>query len=170
MTQVTFQGNKVSLNGQLPSVGSQAPEVKLCDTDLKDFQLKDKKGSVVIFSIVPSLDTGVCATSARKFNQEASSLNGVTVCCVSEDLPFASGRFCQAEGIKNVVCLSDYRRENSFGKNYGVEIADGALRGLLSRAIVVIDKQGKVAYTELVNEITNEPNYSAALDAAKKCL
>lgn len=170
MAQVTFQGNTVELVGSLPTVGSKAPDFCLCGPDLSDVQLKDKQGSVVILSIVPSLDTGVCAASARKFNQEASSLAGVTVYCISEDLPFASGRFCEAEGIKNVVCLSNYRREGDFAKAYGVGIAAGALRGLLTRAIIVIDKEGKVAYTELVSEITNEPNYAAALEAAKKCL
>lgn len=170
MTQVTFQGNKVTLNGQLPAVGQQAPEVRLCTADLNDFQLQDKRGSVLILSIVPSLDTGVCAASARRFNKEAAALKGVTVCCISEDLPFASGRFCQAEGISNVLCLSDYRREGDFGRNYGVAITDGGLRGLLARAVVVIDKEGKVAYTELVSEITNEPDYATALEAARKCL
>lgn len=169
MTQVTFQGNAVTLSGQLPAVGQAAPEVTLCGADLSDFHLKDQRGSVLILSIVPSLDTGVCAASARKFNQEAASLKGVKVCCISEDLPFASGRFCQAEGISNVICLSDYRREGDFGRNYGVLITDGGLRGLLARAIVVVDKEGKVAYTELVGEITNEPNYAAALEAARKC-
>ncbi len=170
MATVTFDGNAVSLKGTLPEVGTKAPDFTLCAADLSDFNLAQNLGKVYVLSIVPSLDTGVCAASARRFNQEAAALPGVEVLCISEDLPFAAGRFCQAEGIEHVRTLSDYRREGNFGESYGVAIADGALRGLLSRAVVVIDKEGKVAYTELVPEITHEPDYAKALAAAKACL
>lgn len=167
---VTFDGQKVELEGTVPAVGSAAPDFCLCGADLSDFKLSEHKGEVLVLSIVPSLDTGVCAASARKFNTEAASLPGVKVLCISEDLPFAAGRFCSAEGIQNVVTLSDFRRDGSFGKDYGVAIVSGALRGLLSRAVIVVDKEGKVAYTQLVPEITNEPDYAKALAAAKACL
>ncbi len=170
MTTVTFDGAAVKLNGTLPAVGSTAPDFTLCAADLSTFTLSQNLGKVYVLSIVPSLDTGVCAASARRFNQDAASLPGVEVLCISEDLPFAAGRFCQAEGIKNVRTLSDFRHDGNFGTDYGVAIADGALRGLLSRAVVVIDKAGKVAYTELVPEITHEPDYAKALAAAKACL
>lgn len=170
MTTVTFDGAAVTLSGTLPAVGSKAPDFTLCGADLSTFKLSENLGKVYVLSIVPSLDTGVCAASARKFNQEAAALDGVEVLCISEDLPFAAGRFCQAEGIKNVRTLSDFRRDGNFGEDYGVAIADGALRGLLSRAVVVINKDGTVAYTELVPEITHEPDYAKALAAANACL
>ncbi|MCL1603152.1 thiol peroxidase [Succinatimonas hippei] len=170
MMQVTFQNQPVTISGNLPKVGDKAPDFCLCTASLEDFKLSDHLGSVLILSIVPSLDTGVCATSARKFNQEAASLEGVKVLCISEDLPFAADRFCTAAGIKNVMTLSDFRKDDNFGENYGVMIKDSALRGLLTRSIFVIDKEGKIAYVELVPEITNEPNYAAAIEAANKCL
>ncbi len=170
MSTVTFDGAAVTLKGTVPAVGSAAPDFTLCGADLSEFTLSKSLGKVYVLSIVPSLDTGVCAASARRFNQEAAALEGVEVLCISEDLPFAAGRFCQAEGIKNVRTLSDFRRDGNFGADYGVAIADGALRGLLTRAVVVIDKAGKVAYTELVPEITHEPDYAKALAAAKACL
>lgn len=168
--QVTFNGNPQTLIGTLPKVGDAAPGFSLCTSGLEDFKLSDNKGSVLLLSIVPSLDTGVCAASARKFNQEAAALDGVKVLCISEDLPFAAGRFCTAEGIKDVITLSDFRRDGDFGKTYGVGISEGLLRGLLARCVIVIDKQGRIAYVELVPEITNEPNYEAALGAVKNCL
>ncbi len=170
MTTVTFDGAKVTLKGSLPAVGSKAPDFTLCGADLSEFTLSKNLGKVYVLSIVPSLDTGVCAASARKFNQQAASLEGVEVLCISEDLPFASGRFCQAEGIEHVRTLSDFRHDGNFGEDYGVAIIDSPLRGLLSRAIVVIDKEGKVAYTQLVQEITHEVDYEKALEAAKACL
>lgn len=170
MTTVTFDGAAVTLAGTVPAVGSKAPDFTLCAADLSTFKLSENLGKVYVLSIVPSLDTGVCAASARRFNQEAATLEGVEVLCISEDLPFAAGRFCQAEGIEHVRTLSDFRRDGDFGTAYGVAVVDGALRGLLSRAVVVIDRNGNVAYTQLVDEITHEPDYAAALAAAKACL
>jgi thioredoxin-dependent peroxiredoxin len=168
MATVKFKGNPVNTVGSLPAVGAAAPAFSATAGDLSEKKLADYKGKVVVLAAVPSLDTGVCDKETRKFNEEASKLgDGVKVVCISKDLPFAQGRWCGAAGVKNVETLSAFR-DGSFGKAYGVEISDGPLKGLLTRAVVVVGKDGKVAYTELVPEITTEPNYEAALGAAKK--
>lgn len=164
MAKVTLKGNEVNTIGQLPAVGQPAPDFKLVNSDLKDVSLADYKGKKVILNVFPSLDTSTCATSVRKFNEQASSLDNTVVLCISNDLPFAQNRFCGAEGIKNVQTLSGFRN-TEFGKAYGVEIVDSVLKGLDARAVVVIDEQGVVKYTELVPEIVDEPNYEKALAA-----
>lgn len=166
MSTVTLQGNTVKLNGTFPGVGQTAPQFSLVTQELKDVGLKDYAGKRKVLNIVPSLDTGVCAASARKFNEAAGNLSNTVVLIISADLPFAAGRFCQAEGLKNVVTLS-LLRGREFMRNYGVEIADGPLVGVTARAVVVLDANDKVIYTELVPEITQEPNYDAALAALK---
>jgi thioredoxin-dependent peroxiredoxin len=167
MAKITFKGNAVNTSGDLPKVGSKAPDFRLTKSDLADVSLKDFKGKKIVLNIFPSIDTGVCAASVKKFNQEAADLAGTTVLGVSRDLPFALNRFCGAEGIKNVVTASELR-DQSFGQSYGVRIADGPLAGLLSRAVVVVDESGTVIYTEQVPEIAQEPNYQAALNALKQ--
>ena len=169
MATITHKGKTVHSIGELPRVGSKAPDFKLTKGDLSDVSLADFPGQVRIINIVPSLDTGTCATSAKKFNEEIKKLGGAVVLNVSRDTPFAQSRFCKAEGVDVVVTLSDLR-DRSFGKDYGVELKDGLLAGLLSRAVVVVDAAGKVVYAEQVPEISQEPNYAAALDAAKKAL
>ena len=166
MATVALKGNPIHTVGELPAVGSAAPDFCLTRGDLSDAGLKDFAGKRILLNIVPSLDTGVCAASARRFNQEAGSLADAVVLVVSCDLPFAQGRFCQAEGLQNVVPLSELRSRD-FGRDYGVRIADGPLAGLLSRAVVVVDKDGKVAYTEQVPEITQEPEYAKSLAALR---
>lgn len=161
MATITLQGNPLETCGALPAVGSAAPAFTLTKTDLSDVTLQDFAGKTVILNIYPSVDTGVCAASTRKFNEIASSNANVVVLCVSADLPFAHGRFCGAEGLENVVSLSDFRNKD-FGSAYGVTITTGVLAGLMSRAIVVV-KDGNVVYTEQVPEIAQEPNYDAAL-------
>ena len=164
MAQVTLQGEACSLSGELPAIGSEASDFTLVASDLSTQTLKDYSGKTVILNIFPSIDTDVCATSVRKFNEEASKLNNTAVLCISRDLPFAQGRFCGAEGLKNVITLSDFR-SGDFGKDYGLTITDGALAGLLARAVIIIDPAGNIIYSELVPEIAQEPNYSAALAA-----
>jgi thiol peroxidase len=166
MARITFKGNPINTAGTLPAVGSKAPDFKLTKADLSDVSLKDFAGKTLVLNIFPSIDTGVCATSVRKFNQEAAALPNAVVLGVSKDLPFAHKRFCGAEGIQNVVTGSDLR-DGSFAKNYGVTMTEGPLAGLLSRAVVVLDGQGVVKYTEQVPEITQEPDYAKALAAAK---
>lgn len=166
MATLTFHGNQVNTAGTLPAVGSAAPQFCLTGRDLGDVTLAGLRGRKVVLNIFPSIDTPVCATSVRRFNEEASALGDTTILAISADLPFAVGRFCAAEGLENVVSASVFRSPE-FGKDYGVVVTDGALRGLLSRAIVVIDTEGKVLYTEHVPEITTEPNYAAALQALK---
>lgn len=166
MKTVTLKGTPFQVSGNLPAVGSQAPDFLLTKTDLSDVSLKDFKGKKLILNIFPSIDTPVCAISVRKFNEKAAALGNVVVLCVSTDMPFAHARFCGAEGIKNVVPVSDLRVKD-FGEKYGVRAVDGPLRGLLVRAIVVVDVNGKIAYTELVPEIAQEPDYDKALSAAK---
>jgi thiol peroxidase len=161
----TFKGNTVHLDGRSLNVGDTAPDFALVKSDLTCLTLDDCKGKRVIMNIFPSIDTGVCATSVRKFNQMAASLPDTLVLCISRDLPFAQGRFCAAEGIENVVTVSDYRRTSTFGTDYGVQMADGPLEGLLARAIVVVAPDSKVNHVEVVPEITTEPNYNAALKA-----
>lgn len=161
----TFKGNAVHLDGTLIAKGNTAPQISLVKNDLSSFTLDDCKGKRVIMNIFPSIDTGVCATSVRKFNQFAASLPDTIVLCISRDLPFAQGRFCAAEGIENVVVLSDFRRTSTFGTDYGLQMADGPLAGLLARAVVVVAPDGKVSHVEVVPEITTEPDYEGALKA-----
>lgn len=163
MASVTLQGNAFNTVGTLPKVGSKAPNFTLVETDLSETTLADYAGSKLILNIFPSVDTGVCATSIRTFNQKASELDNTKVLCVSADLPFAAARFCGAEGIKNVATGSSFR--GSFGSDYGVSFSDGPLAGLLSRSIVVIDEEGTVIYTEQVAETTEEPDYDSATAA-----
>jgi len=163
MATITFKGNNVKTVGSLPSVGSKAKNFTLVGTDLSDKSLSDYKGKNVILNIFPSVNTGVCATSVRKFNEEAARLDNTVVLCISKDLPFAQAEFCAAQGIKNVEMLSDFR--TNFGEEYGVQMVDGPLKGLLSRSVVVINADGDIVYEEQVPEIAQEPNYSAALKA-----
>jgi thiol peroxidase len=166
MAQVTLKGNPIHTNGDLPAVGAKAPEFKLTSGDLKDVTLADYKGKRKILNIVPSLDTSVCATSTRKFNESASRLPNTVVLVVSADLPFASKRFCTTEGLQNVVPLS-LMRDKNFAKDYVVLIQDGPLAGICARAVVVVDESDKVVYRQLVPEIGQEPDYEKALAAAK---
>ena len=162
MDTVKFKGIECDLSGRFPKVGDKAPAFELTSDSLGAVKSEDYKGKNLVLNIFPSLDTGVCATSVRRFNKEAGNLKDTAVVCVSMDLPFAMGRFCAAEGINNVVTASAFR-DPEFAKEYGVMMVSGPLRGLLARAVVVIDKAGKVAYTQLVDEITNEPDYEKAL-------
>ena len=164
MSTITLGGNPVHTNATLPAVGSAAPQFKLVGNDLSDVSLQDFKGQRVILNIFPSIDTATCATSVRTFNKMANDLENTKVLCISRDLPFAQKRFCGSEGLENVVNLSDFR-DGSFGNDYGLTLTDSALKGLHARAIVVVDENGMVKYTELVSEIANEPNYEAALKA-----
>ncbi len=166
MTKITLKGNQIKTVGKLPKVGKKAPKFKLVKSDLSTAKLKDYKGSKVLLNITPSIDTGVCAKSMHEFNKAAANLENTKILFVSKDLPFAHARFCGAEGIENVETLSDFAK-GKFGKKYGVTIKTGPMKGLLSRAIVVIDEDGKVVYTEQVPEIIEEPNYEAALQALK---
>lgn len=167
MAKITLKGNPINTNGDLPAAGAKAPDFKLVKTDLSEVGLADFAGQTVVLNIFPSVDTGVCAASVRRFNAELGKLGNVTVLCASADLPFAHARFCGAEGLDRVVSVSDLR-DKGFGERYGVKIVDGPLAGLLARSVVVVDASGKVAYTELVPEIAQEPNYDAAIAAAKK--
>ncbi|MDP3312110.1 thiol peroxidase [Lutibacter sp.] len=164
MAKITLKGNPISTIGKLPKVGKKAPKFKLVKSDLSVVKSKEFAGSKLILNIFPSLDTGTCAASVRRFNKEASELENTKVLCISRDLPFAQARFCGAEGLENVITLSDFAK-GKFGKEYGVTIEDGPLANLHSRAIVVIDEKGIVTYTEQVPEIVDEPNYEAALKA-----
>lgn len=164
MATITLGGNPVHTSGELPKKGDQAKDFKLVKDDLSEVSLSDFKGKNVILNIFPSIDTPTCATSVRQFNQKASELADTVVLCISKDLPFAQKRFCGAEGLDNVVCLSDFR-DGSFGENYGLTIKEGKLNGLHSRAVVVLDKEGNVSYSEQVAEIANEPDYQSALAA-----
>lgn len=164
MAAITLGGNPINTSGELPSVGSKAPNFNLVKTDLSIATLADFSGSKLVLNIFPSIDTGTCATSVRTFNQKASKLNNTKVLCISRDLPFAQKRFCGAEGLENVINLSDFN-SGAFGKDYGLEITGSVLNGLHSRAIIVLDETGTILYTEQVSEIANEPNYDAALAA-----
>lgn len=166
MAHVTFKGSEVKLAGCVPSVNNVAPAFTLTGADLGDVNLSDFLGKRVVINIFPSIDTPVCAASVRHFNVDASTLKNTVVLCISADLPFAQARFCGAEGLNNVKTLSIFRSPQ-FGQQYGVMIDAGPLRGLLSRAVLIIDEQGRVAYVELVSEITHEPNYGAALNLLK---
>ena len=162
MSSITLGGNPINTSGELPKTGSQLADFKLVKTDLSIATLADYAGKKVVFNIFPSIDTGTCAASVRKFNATAANLNNTLVLCISRDLPFAQKRFCGAEGIENVENLSDFK-DGSFGKSNGLEIIDGVLAGLHSRAVIVIDEKGTILHTEQVNEIADEPNYEAAL-------
>jgi thiol peroxidase len=166
MAKITLKGNEIETIGSLPEVDSVAPDFSLVKTDLSELSLKDYRGKTVVLNIFPSIDTGVCAASVRKFNSEASDQADSVVLCISADLPFAHNRFCEAEGLKNVVAASAFRSDD-FGKNYGQTITTGPLAGLLARSVVVINPEGKVKYTEQVPEITQEPDYEAALKALR---
>jgi thioredoxin-dependent peroxiredoxin len=166
MSTVTLKGNLIHTIGELPVAGSQAPDFTLVRNDLSDVSLSDFKGKKVVLNIFPSLDTAVCAASVRRFNVEAAKLPGTAVICISKDLPFAHTRFCTTEGIANVISASEFRG-NNFGKSYGVMLTDGPLQGLLARSVVVLDETGKVLYNELVPEITQEPDYDAALQSIR---
>lgn len=162
--QVTFGGKKLNLYGEVVKVSDKAPDFKAINNDLSSFDSKENQGKVVVYSVVPSIDTGVCSLQARTFNEEAEKLgDDVIVITVSCDLPFAQKRFCAQEGIKNSISISDYKNHD-FGKKYGFLIEDLAL---LSRGVVIVDKNGKIAYTEYVKEVSNEVNFEAALDAVK---
>ncbi len=165
MAKITLKGSPVNTIGELPSIGSQAPDFKLTATDLSEKTLADFKGSKLVLNIFPSLDTPTCAASVRRFNQLATGMNNTKVLAISKDLPFAHARFCSSEGIENVIDLSGFKCSSSFGKEYGVEIIDGPLAELFSRAVVIIDENGKVIYTQQVPEIVDEPNYDAVLEA-----
>jgi thioredoxin-dependent peroxiredoxin len=167
MASITHKGNPIHTSGELPKVGTRAPDFKLTAGDLSDKSLKDFAGKRKVLNIVPSLDTGICATSTRKFNESAGKLPNTVVLVVSADLPFAAKRFCTTEGLQNVTPLS-LMRSKDFGKDYGILLVDGLLAGVTGRAVVVLDEKDNVTYTELVPEIGQEPNYDAALAAVKK--
>lgn len=165
MSQTALKGDVVHTIGTLPQTSHIAPDFTVVNTALAEQHLRDFEGQKVILNIFPSIDTGVCATSVRKFNEKATELDNTVVLCISNDLPFALNRFCGAEGLDKVIPLSAFR--SSFGKDYGVTLIDSPLQGLLARSIVVLDEQGKVLHTELVPEITTEPNYDTAINAIK---
>jgi thiol peroxidase len=164
---VTLKGNPVTIGGNLPQPGQNAPDFQLADAKRNPTSLADYAGKRKVLNIFPSVDTPTCATSVRTFNKSASTLNNTVVLCISADLPFAQSRFCGAEGIENVVTLSTFRDTAKFSKDYGVQIVDSSLAGLTARAVVVLDENNKVLHSELVSEIANEPNYDAALAALK---
>ncbi|MCU7797111.1 MAG: thiol peroxidase [Candidatus Thiodiazotropha sp. (ex Myrtea spinifera)] len=162
MAQITLEGNAINTNGDLPAVGAEAPDFSLTKGDLSDVGLADYAGKKKLLNIVPSLDTGVCAASTKKFNEAMAGKSNAVALVVSADLPFAQSRFCSAEGIENVDSLSMMHSRN-FAKDYGVLITDGPLAGITARAVVVVDENNKVVYTELVPEIVQEPDYDSAL-------
>ncbi|MDC7225924.1 MAG: thiol peroxidase [Spirochaetales bacterium] len=166
MSEITLEGNKINTIGTLPATGADAPSFTLTSTDMSEVKLSDFAGKKLILNIFPSLDTSVCAASVRKFNSELNNLENTEVLCISADLPFAHGRFCESEGLEKVRNASVFRTPD-FGKDYGVLITDGPIRGLLSRAVVVVDTAGKVVYTEQVPEITQDPDFDSALKAVK---
>lgn len=163
MATTHFQGSETATSGNIPAVGDTLTDFTLVDTDLGEVSLDSFKGRKLVLNVFPSVDTGVCAASVRTFNEEASKLDNTTVLCVSKDLPMALGRFCAAEGIENVTAASAFR--SSFGEDYGVTLDGSPLKGLLARTVIVADENGKVVYTQLVDEITTEPDYDAALAA-----
>lgn len=164
MASVTLKGNPIQLVGELPATGNSAPDALGTTDSLEDVSLSTFRGKSVVLNIFPSIDTGVCAQSVRTFNERAAKLDNTVVVCVSADLPFALKRFCAAEGIEGVTGVSTFRSD--FAKAWGVEMADGPLKGLLARSVVVVDPDGKIVHTELVPEIAQEPDYDAALAAA----
>ena len=165
MAKITLAGNPINTLGELPKIGEHAKHFTLVATDLSEKSLSDFSGKKLVLNLFPSIDTGICSASARKFNQEAASLENTIVINISKDLPFALSRFCAAEGLENILTLSDFR--GSFSKDYEVEILDGPLKGLISRAVIILDEIGKVIYTEQVPEIKQEPNYESALSVLK---
>lgn len=158
MATIKFKGTEIHTNGELPTVGTQAPEFTLVGAELNDIKLEDYKGKRVLLNIFPSLDTDTCAMSVRKFNKWVSEKENVVVICVSKDLPFAQKRFCAAEGLDNVITASDFRY-HTFAHDYGVLMIDGPLKGLMARAVVALDENGKVLYNQLVEEVSEEPSY-----------
>ena len=162
MATITLGGNPIQTSGELPKVGTKAPDFALVKNDLSTVTLADFAGSRLVLNIFPSIDTGTCATSVRKFNEKASQLQNTKVLCISRDLPFAQKRFCGAEGIENAISLSDFKT-GRFGKDYGLEMIDGALNGLHSRVVIILNESGIVLYAEHVTEIADEPNYENAL-------
>ena len=164
MAQVKLKGNPVQTSGNLPVVGSAAPDFKLTGTDMRDVSLEKFKGKKVVLNIFMSLDTSTCAASVRRFNSEVVDHDDTAVLCISRDLPFAHARFCEAEGIEGVVSLSDMR-DRSFGRDYGIELKDGPVAGLLARSVIVLNREGQVAYTQQVDELSQEPDYEKALAA-----
>lgn len=166
MSTVKLKGNQIEISGVLPEEGTRAPDFSLTATDLSEKEFKDFAGRIKVLNIFPSIDTGVCAASVRRFNSEASKLKNTVVLCISADLPFAHSRFCEIEGLKDVVPLSVFRSPD-FGRDYGVTMTTGPLAGLLARAVVILDKSGLVVYTQLVPEIGEEPDYEAALEVLK---
>ena len=162
MSQITINDKKINTYGRLPEIGEKAPHFELVRSDLSSATLQDFKGKRVIMNIFPSVDTHVCATSVRNFNDRASKLNNTEILCISRDLPFAQKRFLDDEGLKNITNLSDFR-QGDFGKDYGVEMLDGPWAGLLSRVVIVLDEEGKVLHTQQVPDIDNEPDYLSAL-------
>ncbi len=165
MATIQFHGDDIHTSGTLPEVGTKMKDFNLVDGDLGEKSLADFTGKKVVYNIFPSVNTGVCANSVRNFNEKAAGAEGTVVLCISKDLPFAQGQFCGAEGIENVVMLSDFR--STFAEDNGLLMTDGPLKGLCSRVVIVTDQDGKIVYTEQVPEITQEPNYEAALDATK---
>ncbi len=159
MAKITLKGNIINTFGNLPEIGSKAKDFLLTKTDLSDVSLNDFSGKRIVMNIFPSVDTGVCATSVRRFNAELDKMKNTVVLCISVDLPFAHQRFCGAEGLNNVISLSEMR-VRKFGEDYGVRIIDGPLAGIFSRAVIVIDETGKIIYTEQVPEIAQEPDYA----------
>ena len=164
MTKITLKGNAINTSGELPNVGSLAKDFKLIATNLSTKTLNDFKGKNLVLNVFPSIDTDTCAASVRNFNKSAAILNNTRVLCISRDLPFAQNRFCGAEGIENVLMLSDFNT-GQFGKDYGLNIVDGPLAGLHSRCVLVINTEGRVIYTEQIAETTEEPNYNLALES-----
>lgn len=162
MSSITFKGNPIETVGELPKVGDMAPDFRVTTTELQDVSLSDFEGKNLILNIFPSVDTGICAASVREFNKRAANLKNTQVLCVSKDLPFAHKRFCGAEGIENVLSASQYK-DQSFSEKYRVDMLNGPLAGLMSRAIVVVNGEGEVTYVEQVPEIVQEPNYEKAL-------
>lgn len=163
METINFKGTPCHTFGDIPAVGTKAPDFTLVNPEFKELHCADYQGWRVVLNVFPSLDTPVCAASVRRFNKEASSLYNAVVLCVSMDLPFAAGRFCTAEGLDNVTPASAFRSPE-FSKNYGLQLIDGPLAGLLARAVIIIDEKGNVAYSNLVKEITDEPEYDKVLD------
>lgn len=162
MATITLKGNEIHTSGNLPETGSQLKDFNLVGADLSSKSLNDFSGKKLVLNIFPSIDTGTCAMSVRRFNELASSMDNTMVLCISRDLPFAQKRFCGAEGIENVAMLSDFKT-GEFSKNYGLQILDGPLAGLCSRSVIVADENGQITYTEQIAETTEEPNYDAAL-------
>lgn len=166
--KTTLKGTEVELYGEFIQKGALAPKFTFTKNDLSQYSMTDGKGKFLLLNIFPSVDTSVCSASVRKFNMMASEMKNTQILCVSKDLPFAQGRFCAAEGIRNVITVSDFHYSSTFGKDYGVLITEGPMSGLLARAVVIISPTGKIAYSELVPEITQEPDYESALAALKK--